>query len=148
MADVKTAPASPKAQTAPTTHKGGDAKVPVAGDAPKKEKKTSWKDLPAIFATSEEAVKAASARDSGPRRAFKVDLHGKTYFVVSHNFMTVGTPLLHHLGGTAEEIGKAPRAPKAVTADSVTEMLKTLLATNPAEAERVKEQLKALGITK
>lgn len=133
-----------KAPTVPTPATEKAAEKPKV----EKEAKTNWRDLPSVFATEAEAVKAAGERDKGPRRAFKVEFQGKTYFVVSHNLMTVGTPLLFHLKGAAAEIGKAPRAPKTPTADSILAMLEALKASNPEEAARVAKQMKELGITK
>lgn len=128
MADTKTAHTAQKAPTVPAPK----SEAASNGEKKPKREKKVWK---AIFPTAEEAVKEATSRTSGPRRAFNVEFQGKTYHVVSHNFMTVGTPLAEHLGMKATEIGKPPRAAKAASADTVLDMLKNL-----PEEERAKVQ--------
>lgn len=145
-APAAAAPSASKAPAMPAPKgdavKNGDPKGAVqAGDKEAKEKKPNWKDLPSVFNTEAEAVKAAAERTNGPRRAFKVEFNGKVYWVVSHNYMCVGTPLALHLGMVATEIGKAPRAPKAVTAESLLDGLAAL----PAEEQaKIKAKMKEL----
>lgn len=118
------------APKAPTT--------PVAAEAkPKKERKV-WKSL---FDSADAAVKEATSRTGGPRRAFHVKFNGKDYYVVTHNPTTVGTPVLEHLGGTAQEIGKPTRATKVPTADAILSMLKDL---PEEERKKVEAQMGSL----
>lgn len=130
MADNKTQ-APVKAPQAATP-----AKTPETAKEAKKEPKPK---LVSVFATSDEATKAAGERTKGPRRAFQCKLGDKEYFVVANNEGRAGGIAFEQLGGSVQEIGKAPKT-KAVTVDALLAMI-----ANMPEAERTKieEQLKA-----
>lgn len=116
----------------------------TTGAAPSPEKKGRQVNTPRpLFVNSaEEATKEAANRTTGHRRAYKVSLAGKDYFLVCHNAHWAGCLALEKAGGKVEEIGKAPRAPKAANADGVLAVLNAL-----PEEER-KKVLEQLGLTK
>lgn len=118
-----TAPATGNKPTPPT------ATTPTAPptEAPKekKEKKERAK-YQEHFDTAEAASEAAASRTKGPRKAFKVVFGDKTFYVVHNNEGRALGSALAKMGGTAEEIGKAPKKTKALGFEGVMAAIQAL----------------------
>lgn len=108
---------------------------------PKKAKKERTV-YQAVFPSAEAAVKAAQSRPKGPRRAFTVKFADKTMHVVAHNEGRAGGVAFKEIGGAVDEIGKARKAPKMASLDTI---MSAVNALPEAERAKVLEQLKGLN---
>ena len=90
-------------------------------------------------ATADEAIKIASERTKGARRAFHAQFQGKDIYLVAFNEDQAGGMLLDKVGVQLEEIGKVAKvkAPKASNPSDVF----ALLAAMPITEEQKKEFL-------
>lgn len=134
MADPKNAATTkaPAAAASPTP-----ANAEPKADKPAKEPKVPQRE---VFASEKEAVDEAANRTKGPRRAFKCEHAGKTYFVVANNEGRAGGVAFGQLGGKVDEIGKVAKT-KAVTVDALLNALNSL---SEEERKKVQDAMAAL----
>lgn len=116
--------------TAPATA----AATPNPENKPAKERGPG----PGIFSTADEAMKEATSREKGHRRAFKVTVGDKDYFTVAHNPHLAASFIFEtKLKGTVTELGKTGRAKMA----SVDAVVAALAALPPEERAKVEALL-------
>jgi hypothetical protein len=115
-------------------------KAPTTPEAakPAKEKRPV---LQKVFASADEAKKAAEERTKGPRRPFTCTYGDKTFHVVANNEGRAGGIAFEQIGGTVQEVGKVKKA-KAVGVDGIIAALGTL---PEEERKRILDQLQKLG---
>lgn len=101
------------------------AKPAAAAEAPKKEKRKRT-EYQQFFPTAEEAVKAASERTKGPRRAFKVTNGDKTEFIVHNNEGRASGAFGLKYGVKVEELGGKAKKTKALGVDQITNAISAL----------------------
>lgn len=95
-----------------------------------------------FWPTAEKAVEVAKSREKGARRAFQVELGGKTRYCTANHVHFVTTKLIEEQGGKVNEIGKPPRQAGPVGLDAIMAAVNGL---PEDEKNKVLEQLKALS---
>ena len=127
------------ATTAPKAPVGNAKPEPVATEAkPKKEKAIYQQE----FASEKEMVETVQKRDKGPRRMFKIDFSGKTYWVAANNAERAPAVAFRKLGGTCTELGK--KASTKSSKISAEALLASLDFQSTDELARIQEQLAKL----
>lgn len=115
--------------------------APKAAEAPVAEKAKKEKMVyQQTFGSEKELVEGVAKRDKGPRRMFKLEQGGKTYWVAANNAERAPAVVFRAIGGTVAELGKKQRASK-ISADA---LLASLDFQSPEELDRIQAQLAKL----
>ncbi len=121
------------------TPKAPETKPEVNGEA--KKKKGKRVDYTEVFPTAEAAEKEANDRTKGPRRAFKVEMNGSTFYVVHNNEGRAAGVAALQLGCKVEELGKAAKKAKNVDFGSI---LSVLPGYTPEQLAALAKEIEAL----
>lgn len=118
-----------------------EATVPATPAAAPKPVKIPLKET---FDNEAALITEVNGREKGPRRAFKVEVNSKTFWVAANNEGRAAGVAAIAVGAKVTEVGKVAKV-KNLDTDTLLTALATL---SPEDRAKVQEQLKALASAK